>query len=76
MGRSYADGEIFFTSSHVLRILSLPTGKETLSLQLPHNFHEMPGLLRAVSGQNYLILLRDGIYVEVYRLSQQGALMP
>ncbi len=76
MGRSYADGEIFFTSSHVLRILSLPTGRETLSLQLPHNFHEMPGLLRAVSGQNYLILLRDGIYVEVYRLSHQGALMP
>jgi len=43
-GHSYADGEIFFTSSHLMRVLSLPTGKETLSLQLPHNFHEMPGL--------------------------------
>ena len=67
-GRGYLDGEIYITKSRTATVLASPEEKPILTIPLPHNFHEIPGVLAASDGVKYLLLLRDGIKLEGYRL--------
>lgn len=67
-GHSYMDGEIVTTRSRVITVISIPDGKRVFSLPLPHNWKPIPGLVAYANGQNYLILLRDGVKLEFYPL--------
>jgi hypothetical protein len=67
-GHSYMDGEIVTTRSRGITVLSIPDGKAVFSLPLPHNWKPIPGLVAIANGQNNLILLRDGVRLEVYPL--------
>jgi hypothetical protein len=66
-GHSYLDGEIYITKSRTARVRTLPEGKPILTIALPHA-HEIPGVLAAKNGTEYLVLLKDGIKLEGYRL--------
>jgi hypothetical protein len=67
-GHAYLDGEIYITKSRTSMVRTVPEGKPVLTIPLPHNFHEIPGVLAANNGTEYLLLLRDGITLEGYRL--------
>ncbi len=67
-GHGYLDGEIYITKSRTSMVLTVPEGKPILTIPLPHNFHEIPGVLAANNGTDYLLLLKDGIKLEGYRL--------
>jgi hypothetical protein len=67
-GHSYMDGEIYITKSRTSTVRTVPEGKPILTIPLPHNFHEIPGVLATSNGAQYLLLLRDGIKLEGYRL--------
>jgi len=60
-GHSHMDGEIYITTSRTSTVLSTPEGKPVFSLSLPHNSHPIPGILTTNNGDEYLLLLRDGI---------------
>jgi hypothetical protein len=66
-GHSYPDGEVYITKSRTTTVRTWPEGKPILTLALPH-FHEIPGVLGATNGMEYLLLLKDGIKLEGYRL--------
>jgi hypothetical protein len=66
-GHSYLDGEIYITKSRTSSVRTVPEGKPILTVALPH-FHEIPGVLAAMNGTEYLLLLKDGIKLEGYRL--------
>jgi len=66
-GHSYLDGEIYITKSRTSTVRTVPEGKPILTVALPH-LHEIPGVLAAVNGTEYLLLLKDGIKLEGYRL--------
>jgi len=67
-GHSYMDGEIVTTTSRGITVLSIRDGKAVFSLPLPHNWKPIPGIVANANGQNDLILLRDGVELEVYPL--------
>jgi len=66
-GHSYLDGEIYITKSRTSTVRTVPEGKPILTVALPH-LHEIPGVLAVMSGTEYLVLLKDGIKLEGYRL--------
>jgi hypothetical protein len=66
-GHGYLDGEIYITKSRTSTVRTVPEGKPILTVALPH-FHEIPGVLAASNGSEYLMLLKDGIKLEGYRL--------
>jgi hypothetical protein len=67
-GHDYMDGMIVTTDSRNLTILAIPEGKPTLSVPLPHNLKPYPALLANANGHTWLLLLRDGIKLETYRI--------
>jgi len=66
-GHSYLDGEIYITKSRTSTVQTVPEGRPIFTVSLPH-FHEIPGVLAATNGTEYLLLLKDGIKLEGYRL--------
>jgi hypothetical protein len=67
-GHDYADGMIVTTKTRDLTVLSLPDGKKVLTVPLPHNLTPYPALLADTDNHVWLLVLRDGIKLEAYRL--------
>jgi hypothetical protein len=67
-GHDYMDGEISTTSSRDLTVLTVSDSKVVLRVPLPHNFNPYPAVLANANGHAWLLLLRDGIKLEIYRL--------
>ena len=67
-GHSYMDGEIFRTRTRWITVLSIQDGRQVFYLPLPHNWKPIPGIIAFANGQNYLIILRDGVKIETYPL--------
>ena len=67
-GHGYLDGEVYITKSRTSTVLAVPERKPIFTMSLPHNFHEIPGVLATNNDGDYLLLLRDGVKLEVYRL--------
>jgi hypothetical protein len=67
-GHSFMDGEIFATRSRWITVLSIPDGRQVFYLPLPHNWKPILGIIASANGQNYLIILRDGVKIETYPL--------
>jgi len=67
-GHEYLDGMIHTTDTRHLRILSIPDGKEVLTVPLQHNTTPYPSLLADAGSHTWLLILRDGIKLEAYRL--------
>jgi hypothetical protein len=67
-GHDYADGMIVTTNTRNLTVLSLPDGKPVLTVPLPHNTTPYPSLLADAGNHTWLLILRDGIKLEAYRL--------
>jgi hypothetical protein len=67
-GHDYYDGAIHTTNTRNLTVLSVPDGKPVLTIPLPHNMTPYPALLADANSHTWLLLLRDGIKLEAYRL--------
>jgi hypothetical protein len=67
-GSDYLDGMIRTTATRQLTVLGIPDGKQVLTVPLPHNTTPYPSLLADASNQTWLLILRDGIKLEAYRL--------
>lgn len=67
-GHDYADGMIVTTNSRNLTVLKIPSGQHALEVPLPHNTNPYPALLASADGHTWLLLLRDGIKLETYRV--------
>jgi hypothetical protein len=67
-GGGYFDDMIMTTKSRSLTVLSVPEGKTVLTIPLPHNMQPVPALLANASGHIWLLILRDGIEMEIYKL--------
>ena len=67
-GHRYMDDMIVTTNSRNLTVLSVPDGKPVLTVPLPHNLTPYSALLANAVGHTWLLLLRDGIKLETYRL--------
>ena len=67
-GHDYADGMIVTTKTRNLTVLSVPDGKQVLTVSLPHNTTPYPSLLANADNHTWLLVLRDGIKLEGYRL--------
>jgi hypothetical protein len=67
-GNSYADELFVSTSSHTAEVLSSATKQKVLSIPLSHSWTGVRGIIASVDMKNYVVLVKEGIYVEVYRL--------
>jgi hypothetical protein len=67
-GHGYMDDFFMTTNSRDLTVLNIPGGKLALRVPLPHNFTPYPAVLANAAGRTWLLLLRDGVRLEVYRL--------
>lgn len=67
-GKSHADGMFVSTSSHQMDVLSLTSKKAVFSVPLSHGWHGLSGILANSGEQEYVILVKEGINIEVYRL--------
>jgi hypothetical protein len=67
-GHDYFDGMIATTNTRNLTVLSVPDGKPVLTIPLPHNMTPYPALFANANSHTWLLLLRDGIKLETYRL--------
>ena len=66
--KSYADGMIVTTSAHEVTVLSAVSNIPVLSSLLAKNWRGITGILATVSDQTYVILLKEAIHIEAYRL--------
>jgi hypothetical protein len=67
-GHDYYDGMIHTTNTRNLTVLSVPAGKSVLTIPLPHNLVPYPATLANANSHTWLVLLRDGIKLETYKL--------
>jgi hypothetical protein len=65
---AYVDEMLDITTSRKLTVLKTPGGQPALEVRLPHNSRPYPALLANTVGQTWLLLLRDGINLEIYRV--------
>jgi hypothetical protein len=68
-GHAYLDGMIVTTNSRNLTILSIPDRKTVLVVPLPHNTKPYPAVLANARDHTWLLLLRDGVKLQGFRLS-------
>ena len=59
---------IHTTNTRNLTVLSVPAGKSVLTIPLPHNLVPYPATLANANSHTWLLLLRDGIKLETYKL--------
>jgi hypothetical protein len=62
------DGMLDITTSRKLTVLKIPGGQPALEVPLPHNSRPYPALLANAVGHTWLLLLREGINLEIYRV--------
>ncbi|HZL25856.1 MAG TPA: hypothetical protein VFC39_04930 [Acidobacteriaceae bacterium] len=62
------DGMIDITTSRKLTVLKIPGGQAALDLRLPRNSKPYPALLANTADHTWLLLLRDGINLDIYRV--------
>jgi len=62
------DGMIDRTISRKLTVLKMPGGQPALEVRLPRKSKPYPALLANIVGHAWLLLLRDGINLEIYRV--------
>jgi hypothetical protein len=67
-GKSHADGMFVITSAHTANVLSTTTKQSLLTIPLSHNWKGVTGLLASVASGNYVVLVKEGVHIEVYRL--------
>jgi hypothetical protein len=67
-GHDYLDGMIATTNTRNLTVLSVPAKEPVLTIPLPHNLVPYPALLANANSHSWLLLLRDGIKLETYKL--------
>lgn len=67
-GKSHADGMIVTTSAHTANVISTTTKQSLLTIPLSHDWSSVTGLLATVASGNYVVLVKKGIHIEVYRL--------
>ena len=67
-GKSHADGMIVSTSAHTANVFSMATKQAVLTIPLSHDWKGLAGVLASVGSGNYVILVKSGIHIEVYRL--------
>lgn len=67
-GKSHADGLFVTTSRHTANVFSTTSKQEILTIPLSHDGKGVTGLLASVNSGNYVILVKRGIHIEVYRL--------
>ena len=67
-GKSHADGMFVTTSAHTANVLSTKTKQSLLTIPLSHNWKGVTGLLASVASGNYVVLVKEGVHIEVYRL--------
>jgi hypothetical protein len=67
-GHNYFDYEINTTNSRSLTVLSVPDNQRILTVSLPHNMVPYPSHLAEAGGHTWLLVLRDGIKLETYRI--------
>jgi hypothetical protein len=63
----YYDDMFAITTSRKLTVLKIPGGQPALEVRLPRN-SKYPALLANTVGHTWLLLLRDGINLEIYRV--------
>ncbi|WP_353071548.1 hypothetical protein [Tunturiibacter gelidiferens] len=68
-GKSHADGMFVTTSAHTANVLSTTTKQRVLTIPLSHNWKGVTGILASVVSGNYVVLVKQGVHIEVYRLS-------
>jgi hypothetical protein len=62
------DGMVDITISRKLTVLKMPGGQPALKVRLPRSSKPYPALLANTVGHTWLLLLRDGINLEIYRV--------
>jgi hypothetical protein len=67
-GKSHGDGMFVTTSAHTANVFSTATKQTVLTIPLSHDWTGMTGLFASVGSGNYVILVKKGIHVEVYRM--------
>ena len=67
-GHDYLDGMIATTNTRNLTVLQIPGGQRVLEVSLPHNMTPYPAVLASAGDYSWLLLLKDGIKLESYRL--------
>jgi hypothetical protein len=64
----FADGDFAIINRRWMNVRSIPDGKTVFSVHLPRNWQLIPGLVVFANGQNYLVILQDGIKLATYPL--------
>ncbi len=67
-GKSHADGMFVTTSAHTANVLSTTTKQNLLTVPLSHSWKGVTGILASVASGNYVVLVKEGVHIEVYRL--------
>lgn len=67
-GKSHADGMLVTTSAHMAKVFSTTSRQTILTIPLSHDWKGVTGLLVSVESGNYVVLVKRGIHIEVYRL--------
>lgn len=65
---AFMDEMIVIGRTRDLVVLQIPGGQHALNVPLPHNLNPYPALLANVDSHEWLLLLRDGINLEIYRV--------
>jgi len=65
---AYVDELADWTTSRKLVVLKMPDGRSALEVRLPRTSKPYPALLANAAGHTWLLLLRDGINLEIYRV--------
>jgi hypothetical protein len=66
--KSHADGLFVTTSAHTANVFSTATKQTVLTIPLSRKWKGVTGLLASVGSGNYVVLVKEGIHIEVYRL--------
>ena len=69
-GKSHADGMLVTTSAHTANVFSTTSKQAVLTIPLSHDWKGVTGLLASVDSGDYVILVKRGIHIEVYRLQR------
>lgn len=67
-GKSHADGMFVTTSARTANVFSTTTKQSLLTIPLSHNWKAVTGLLASVASGNYVVLVKEGVHIEVYDL--------
>lgn len=69
-GKSHADGMFVTTSTHTANVFSTATKQTVFTIPLSHDWKGVTGLLASVGSGNYVVLVKRGIYIEIYRIPE------